>query len=125
MAHKKPGKPPAADPAEQAINRVLEAERETDRVVADCEREANGILQAARQHARRIHERTDHRITLMKMRVAQRTAATIQSREREEKLTARDQSAMTLDETGLAECIEQVACLLSGGDPGQGRDSGQ
>ena len=118
MAEDNNNKPPAAETAEQAINRVLEAERTTEQAISSCEREALAILQGAHQRARHIHDRTDHRITLMKMRAAQRVAADIQTMDREEQEARQDQAAEALDETGLAECLELVACLLSGGTPG-------
>ena len=119
-------KPPTPGSAEQAINRILEAERETGRAITDCERQAHDILQAARQRARRVLGRTDDRISLMKMKTAQRVSTTIQSMDREQE-KARHESARPLDETGLADCIEQVACLLSGGTPehDEGGDPGE
>ena len=117
MVNNNSNKPPAPGSAEQAINRVLEAERESGRAISDCERQAHDILQAARQRARRVLDRTDDRISLMKMKTAQRVSKTIRSVDREQEKARHEESARPLDETGLADCIEQVACLLSGGTP--------
>lgn len=117
MANNNDNNPPAPGSAEQAINRVLQAERETGQAVTDCEQQAHAILQAARQRARQILSRTDGRISRMQMRVAQRITEQIQSMDREEQKARLEQSTRPLDETGLAECIEEVAHLLTGGAP--------
>jgi CRP-like cAMP-binding protein len=117
MANNNASNPPSPGTAEQAINQVLQAERETSQAVTDCEQEAHAIRQASRQHARRIHQRTDNRISLMQMSVTQRVTGDIQSMDREEENARLEQSVRPLDETGLAECIEEVARILSGGEP--------
>ena len=117
MANNNPDNPPAPGSAEQAINRVLQAERDTDQAVTDCEQQAHTILQTARRRARRILSRTDDRISHMQMRVAQRVTGKIQALDREEKKARLAKPAAPLDETGLAECIEQVASILTGGTP--------
>jgi hypothetical protein len=85
--------------------------------VTDCEQEARAILQAASQRARRILSRTDDRIALLQMRVTQRVNGDLQSMDREEKKAQLERAPMQLDETGLAECIDEVARILSGAAP--------
>ena len=106
----------ATERAEQAINRVLEAEREAGQKVAACETQAAGILQAAQQQASRIASRTDGRISLMQTRCLQRVTEEIKQLERAERQTQQaQQESYRIDETGLAECIEEIAICLTGG----------
>ena len=95
------------------MNRVLEAERDAEVAVAECEKQAREILGNARKRANRIANRTDERITLLKMRVSQQVAGEISRQERAEK-AARKQTVAELDETGLRECIEAVSAALIG-----------
>ncbi|MEW6648409.1 MAG: hypothetical protein AB1450_14500 [Pseudomonadota bacterium] len=48
---------------EEAMNRVLEAERAAHAAVAECAARATALVDAAQQQARRIHSRTDSRIS--------------------------------------------------------------
>jgi cell division septum initiation protein DivIVA len=107
---------PAAERAEQAINRVLEAERAASQKVAACEKQAADILQAAQLHASRIASRTDNRISLMQTRCLQRVAEEIKQLQRAENQERESQKeSYRIDETGLAECIEEMAICLTGG----------
>ena len=58
----------------------------------------------------------------MMMKVAQQVSATLKDMGQAEARALREQAAQPLDETGLSECIEQVACLLSGGTPADDKD---
>lgn len=109
--------------AEQAMNRLLQAERDAERAVAECEAEAGSILQAAQLQASRIASRTDSRISLMQTRCLQRVAEEIKQLERTEKQTLeKQQDSYRIDETGLAECIEEIAICLTGGVSRGGND---
>jgi vacuolar-type H+-ATPase subunit H len=127
MANKNSNTPPQVSSADQAIRHVLEAERETRHAITECEQAAHALLHDARQRARHIHIRTDRRISNMKVKVAQRISATLKDMGQAEARAMREQAVQPLDETGLSECIEQVACLLSGGTPedDKERDPGQ
>ena len=106
----------ATGQVEQAMNRVLQAERDAERVVAECEAEAGTILQAAQLQASRIASRTDARISRMQTRCLQRVAEEIKQQERAERQTReRQEESYRIDETGLAECIEEIAICLTGG----------
>ncbi|WP_127477975.1 hypothetical protein [Sulfurivermis fontis] len=48
---------------EEAMNRVLEAERAALAAIAECTTRAANLIEAAQQQARRIHRRTDSRIS--------------------------------------------------------------
>jgi vacuolar-type H+-ATPase subunit H len=58
----------AGPAAGEAINRVLDAERQAREAIHRCEQEAAGLLNAARARARRIAERTDARISALHIR---------------------------------------------------------
>ena len=114
MAVKDPDDP-APTSAEQAMNRVLQAEHDARRTLHACEQEARRILHNARLRASRIASRTDERITLLQMRCAQRVAEETQSLVRTERAD-REQLRVELDEGGLAECIKAMALQLTGGN---------
>ncbi len=95
------------------MNRVLKAERDAELAVAECEQQAREILGNAKKRANRIANRTDERITLLKMRCSQRVTGEISRQERAEKAASR-QTATELDETGINECIEAVSAALIG-----------
>jgi vacuolar-type H+-ATPase subunit H len=106
-----------ADTAETAMNRVLEAEQAAARAINDSEREANAILQAARQRARRIARRTDERITLINQQARQRLQQRLADAEREEHLAERerehDRRAALVDDV-----VTALAAGLTGGVDG-------
>lgn len=103
-----------SDTVEQAMNRVLEAEREAEQAIADCEKEARQILQAAQQRVKRIADRTDERITLIQLRLAQKIKAHIDALERADRSAQREPSVYDLDEAGLAAVVQEVAAELAG-----------
>ena len=115
MATNNSNKPAQVSSADQAIRRVLEAEGETRAAISECEQAAHAILLDARQRARRIHDRTDQRISNIKMKTAERVSAELKRLEQQEARVLHEKAAQPLDESDLSECIEQVACLLSGG----------
>ena len=111
MADKKSAAP-ATGAAEQAMNRVLAAERDAAQAVADCEARARDTVQAARQRANRIASRTDERITLMQMRCSQQIAATLRQLQQAQAPHG-DQAGEPLDDATLGACMEQVAEALT------------
>ena len=58
----------ASVPAEQAMQQVLQAERDAECAIRDCENEVQKILHDAQIQAQRILARADQRITNMEMR---------------------------------------------------------
>lgn len=119
MVDRTPGAP-AADAAEQAMNRVLAAERDAAQAIADCEAQARDLVQAARQQANRIDARADQRITLMQMRCAKQIAQALQELAQTRQAHS-SQSAAQLDDTGVSACMEAVAeALTSAADSNPG-----
>ena len=104
----------ASDSVEQAMNRVLQAEREAEQAIADCEQEARQILQAAQQTAKHIADRTDQRITLIQMRLAQKIKAHVDALERADRRTQLEPSQYDLGADELASVVQEVAAELTG-----------
>lgn len=115
---------PDAQPAELAMNRVLQAERDAEQAVRDCEEESGRMRLAAQARANRISARTDERITRMQVRAYQQVTEEIKRLEHAQRIAMQEQEqSYRIDETGLAECIEEVAARLTGGSPAR-PDSG-
>lgn len=110
-----------SDNVEQAMNRVLEAERDAEQAIADCEQEARQILQAAQQRVKRIADRTDERITLIQLRVAQKIKAHIDALERADRSAQLEPSRYDLGATELASVVQEVAADLTGNRRSPGR----
>jgi vacuolar-type H+-ATPase subunit H len=83
--HKPAQRRPDADQAatEQAILRVLEAEREADAAVQQCLAQAKQWLEQARQRARQIEQRAELRTASVQHRARQRLASERARLERE------------------------------------------
>ncbi len=107
--------PPAVRSAEEAIERVLEAERLGREAVARCEAQAAEILNAARAAARRIADRTDDRLSATHVMCMESTGRKIIALEEAEQRLAEQP---VLDEAGLKRArnaARVLAALLSGG----------
>lgn len=108
-------RPDTADlAAQQAIERVLEAEDAARAAVEACEAQAANLVTEARQGARRIAERADARIDAMRAAARTRLAAELAG------LDAEAQAAAPLPpETAsrVAAAVEALAARLSGGGP--------
>lgn len=87
--------------AKDAIDTVLEAERETVDAIAACEVRASDIVEAARETARQIARRTDRRI------------AAVHS-DRESGLPSPSAAPARSDETRMTEA--ETAALLAAAD---------
>ena len=119
----------SSDTVEHAMNRVLQAERGAEQAIADCENEARQILQAAQQRVKRIADRTDERITLIQLRVAQKIKAHIDALERVDRSAQHEPSVYDLDKAGLAMVVQEVAAELTGNrrstDDGREKSGGE
>jgi hypothetical protein len=104
----------AGDPlAAQAIERVLQAERDAQAAVAECERAAAVVLEAARQRARSIIERAQARTVALHGRAAkqvERCAAAFM----EQRMKSAAEEVKQLSEPGLLHlALERVAVQLT------------
>jgi len=105
---------------EQAMNRVLEAEREAQQAVAACEHDALQHRQDAQQQAKQIARRTDARLALCHTRSKGRLDRDI--RELERAAASTDAAAGDrLDAAALASVVEAVARVLAGVTPDENR----
>jgi len=103
-----------SDKVEQAMNRVLEAEREAEKAIANCEYEARQILQAAQQRVKRIADRTDERMAQIQLRLAQKIKAHADALQRADQSAQHEASLYDLDEAVLAAVVQEVAAELTG-----------
>ena len=103
-----------SDNVEQAMNKGLQAEREAEQAIADCEQQARQILQAAQQRVKHIADRTDERITRIQLRFAQKIRAQFDALERADKSAQLEPSLYDLGAAELASVVEEVAAELTG-----------
>ena len=101
--------------ASAAMNRVLEAEQEAEQAVAECERQAQALLQAGYARAQRIAGRTDERISLLRMRSSDRVTRQIELMQRAERAEQQSASPEHPQATRLTAVVEALAAELSGG----------
>ena len=106
----------AAAAVEQAMNQVLQAERDAERAIAECEREGREILTAAHKRSQRIASRTDERIARIQAHWTARASLTIKTMERSDWKREREQSDYQLDQAALNDITETVAAYLTGSD---------
>ncbi len=100
--------------ASVAMNRVLEAENEAEQAVAECEREAQALLQAGYARAQRITARADERISLLRMRSIDRVTRQIEVMERAERAAQQGSSPEHPQAARLASVVEELVAELSG-----------
>jgi hypothetical protein len=100
-------------PAGQAIERVLEAERDAQAAVSACERAGSLALEAARQRARGIIERAQARTVALHGRAAKkvdRCAAAIM----EQRMKSASEEVRQLSDPALLRlALERVAVQLT------------
>ena len=104
------------EPVEDAMNRVLQAERSAEQAVAVCRQEAREIQQAAQLQASRIARRANERLALCHMRCNARLTRELKERERaaEAEISQCTASAIQLDEDALTPVVEALALDLTG-----------
>jgi vacuolar-type H+-ATPase subunit H len=97
---------------EQAIQQVLQAERDAEQAIKDCEQEARQIIYDARNRSQRIYAHTDQRITNMEMRHGHKLDRTIKNIEREGAVELRLDAGQQCDPDSLHKVIENLAVEL-------------
>ena len=95
--------------AEQAIQQVLQAERDAEQAIRDCESEARQIIHRAQIRAQHINARADQRITNMEMRHDHKLDRTIRQIEREGAVELRLDAGHAYDANKLRQVIEALA----------------
>jgi len=115
MTTDKPGTRPAGT-VEQAMNRVLEAERGAEQAVEACGHDAMKIVQAAQQQAKRIARRANERLAICHVRCNAKITREIRQRERAA-AGQRGEASYRLDEAALTAVVEALALALTGVTP--------
>jgi F0F1-type ATP synthase membrane subunit b/b' len=108
--------PPPEEAVEDAMRRVLEAERRARDAVAGCEQEAARTLDEARARARRIAERADARVQALHVRCADSLARELARL----RATAKSLCSPELDPSRLARldgAVQALAAQLGGEAP--------
>ena len=115
MSVEKPEDRPS-EPVEDAMNRVLQAERSAEQAVEACRHEALKVQQAAQLQASRIARRANERLALCHMRCNTRLTRELKERERaaEAEVSQCTASAIQLDEAALTPVVEALALDLTG-----------
>lgn len=98
---------------EQAINIVLEAEKNAQHAVGKCQVEAEQLLQQARQKAQRIKKLTDSRIAQIHQRCHRFVADEVKRLEKEERERAKQQQSEKTDLERVTTMVERIAKLLT------------
>jgi vacuolar-type H+-ATPase subunit H len=99
--------------AAQAIDRVLEAERDAQAAVAACERAGSTILEAARQEARSIVERAHARAVALHGRAAKKLELCAAALMEQRMKSAAEAVRQLSDPTRLGVALERVAAQLT------------
>jgi len=108
----KNGKLNSSPQAEQAIQQVLQAERDAEQAIQDCENEARQIIHDAQNRAQQINTRVDQRITNLEMRHSHKLDKTIKALEKQGADELRLDAGSHYDSRNLQTVIEQLAIEL-------------
>lgn len=105
----------AATGAEHAMHQVLEAEELARQAVNNCAQQADARLREARATAKRIVERADQRISLIRQRTHAALAAEIDQLERDQVRRAAEFDSSAVDMEAVAAAVEQLVDRLTSG----------
>lgn len=105
----KNNKPRKHGGAEKAIQQVLQAERDAERAIRDCEDEARQIIHDAQSRAQAINARADQRITHMEMRHGHKLDRVIKAIESEGADELRHDAGQHYDADRLQAVIDALA----------------
>lgn len=102
--------------AEDAINRVLQAEQRAQEHVTQCETQAAALLVAARERALRLAERTDRRITSLRTRCEQRIATQLAALHGQADATRQQPAGDDASRAPLTDSVARLAARLTDGE---------
>ncbi len=99
---------------DEAMNAVLEKERQSREKIEHCEREAAALLDKAQGRARAVSDRTDKRITAFRQRCEETTRHEVnellaEDRERCERTPMQEREIYQLDAA-----VRRLAAMLTG-----------
>lgn len=104
----------------QAIQKVLQAERDAERAIQDCEIEARQMIREAHDRAQRINASIDQRITNIEMRHGHKLDTAIKRIEQEGVVELRLDASQQYDTEHLRSVVEAVAIELCQADSASG-----
>ena len=99
--------------SEQDILRILQAERDAELTIRDCELETQQIIDDAQTRVQRIETRANQRISNMEMRHSHKLSNTISKIEREGATVLSNSASLQFDEERLKGVIDRLAIELS------------
>lgn len=99
-----------------AVDRVLNAERDVERSIAECRLKADEILEAARKRARNIARLAEQRIAGIHARCAQATDAALTDLETKALRLPACDVIDEPDKTSLRSAVERIAARLTSSD---------
>lgn len=108
--------PVSSTEAEQAMQQILQAERDAEHAIHDCEIKARQIIDEAQVKAQRIHTRANQRISNMEMRHRQKLNQLIKDIDRETAVTLNHEAGHCGDEKSLRSVVEKLAAELCRAD---------
>ena len=103
-------------PADAAIARVLQAEREALAAVERCEQQAQALVAAAREDARRLAARAEERLAAAHARLAARAASESAALEDEIARVRGTSPTRAGERSRLEAAVRRLAAELAGGD---------
>lgn len=99
---------------DQAMNTVLEKERQSRLRVEQCEREALALLDEAERHARAIADRTDKRITSIRRRCGQATECAVNELLDEDRERSEFSPESARESARVDSAVRRLAVILTG-----------
>ena len=116
------GQVPSAE-AEQAMHQILQAERDAELAIHDCENAARKAIQDAQAKAQGIHTRANGRITNMEMRHGHKLNQLIKDIDKEAAVALDHAAGYYCDEKKLRAIVNKLAVELCGGHSVPGSDA--
>lgn len=112
----KENKPVSSIEAEEAMQIILQAEREAEQAIHLCEQQARQAVHTAHVRAHGIHKRTDQRITNMEMRHSHKLDRMIREIEKEGAEKLQHGGGRLDDAKRLQTVVTNLAVALCCGD---------
>ena len=109
--------------AEQAMHQILQAERDAEQAIHDCENAAQKAIQDAQVKAQKIHTRANQRITNMEMRHGHKLNQLIKDIDKEAAVALKNGADNYCDEKRLRAIANKLAIELCGGPSVPGNDT--
>lgn len=99
---------------DEAMNTVLEKERQSLERIAQCEREAAELLDKAQRRARAVSARTDTRITALRQRCAETTQRAVDGLVAEDSERLEPKPGGERESSQIDAAVRRLAARLTG-----------